>query len=66
MTSKLLDRDGIYICSHCFMRQFQLKEHCLFCGDLFSNWEEIQVDRFKLQEEALRKDESNIYGRNRN
>ena len=45
MLSKILTKNNIDYCSNCHMRQFNLKEHCFFCGNLFSNYESILIER---------------------
>lgn len=60
MVSTLKRRGDSYYCSRCEMRQFQLKPHCIFCGDLFSNFESIMVQRKQeqLSDEAKERKEN--------
>jgi len=38
---KLIYKNNSYFCDNCRMRQKQLKAYCCFCGEIFSNYEEI-------------------------
>lgn len=59
-----LKSDGYY-CSNCMMRQSGIPTHCYFCGDEFSNWEEVAYQAVMLDvEEERRKNESNFCRRN--
>ena len=67
MVSKLLKRSNTYICSNCRMRAWNITPHCKFCGNAFSNWEEVQIDLYneKFAEELEKyKNESNLSGKN--
>ena len=45
MVSKLIKKDNSYICSECKMRQpDDLKSNCFWCGNWFSNYEELMVE----------------------
>lgn len=53
-----------YYCSNCMIIQpFPLKTNCPFCGNYFSNYEEIIIKETKEQMEG-EKNESNLYGKN--
>ena len=43
MISKLLENKGVFYCSNCRMRQFDLKPNCLFCGNQFYNYEDVII-----------------------
>lgn len=58
MVSKILKKNNIFYCSNCRMRQFQIKTNCPFCGNMFSNYEEILIQQFN--EEERNKNESNL------
>lgn len=63
MVSKIMKNGDVYYCSNCRMRLFQLSYNCKFCGNLFSNYEDIIIKE-EIEHEKENKDESNIYGRN--
>ena len=52
MIAKLILKQNKYLCSNCYMQQFKIKESCIFCNAVFSNFEEILIDinKAKLQE----------------
>lgn len=43
MISKIQENNGIYYCSNCRVRQGNLKPNCVFCGNWFSNYEDILI-----------------------
>ena len=43
MVSKILQANDIYYCSNCRMRQPDLHPYCNFCGNEFSNYEELMI-----------------------
>jgi len=43
MISKIQENNGIYYCSNCRVRQCDLKPNCVFCGNWFSNYEDILI-----------------------
>ena len=47
MVSRLLKDKNTYFCSNCRMRQFDLRPNCVFCGNHFSNYEEIVIKEEK-------------------
>ena len=63
MVSKLIKKDYAYICSECRMRQPRLQDTCWWCGNLFSNFEEVLMKDFKENMEEALKNEGNIRGR---
>ena len=64
MVSNLVKNNSYYYCSHCMMRQLQINPNCYFCGNYFSNWEEVMIELFKEQEQEEMKNESNFHRRN--
>ncbi len=61
MTSKLVKKKNTYCCSNCMMRQPHLATNCWWCGNLFSNYEEIIIEN-AIEEEKI--NESNVYRKN--
>ena len=64
---------GPYYCSNCMMKQpnDNLKSTCFFCGNYFSNYEDIIIEedaeRFLLNmKESELQNESNLYRTNTN
>ena len=55
-----------YYCSNCMMMQpSPLKENCPFCGNYFSNYENIIIaEHIDITVEEVKSNESNIHGRN--
>lgn len=52
MTSKLIKRNDSYFCSECRMKQvYELQPWCIFCGNIFSNYESIVIEQIKEKEE---------------
>lgn len=53
MTSLLKHKDTKFYCSNCMMevrpQEGQLPITCLFCGCIFSNWEEIAIEEYKKE-----------------
>ena len=47
MISVIKKKGHSYYCSNCMMRQLDLRPNCIFCGNMFSNYE----DRL-MQEDA--------------
>lgn len=43
MISTIKQKGSTYYCSNCLMRQFELKPNCPFCGNMFSNYENMIV-----------------------
>ena len=68
MVSKILKNNNVYYCSNCRMRVMDLqKENCIFCGNLFSNWENIAIEYIRELESQKVEDirnESNICRKN--
>lgn len=63
MTTLLKNKNGVWFCLNCMMRQPEpLQSNCYFCGNMFSNWEAIQVKQY---EEEFQ-NENYLHGRNRN
>ena len=66
MTSKLVEKNDNYYCSNCMMRQPRVRVNCWWCGDLFSNYEEVLIKeinihaRLLIDKEEL-EDESDFY-----
>lgn len=46
----LREKDSKLYCSKCRMTQSRLQETCVFCGDLFSNYEEMLLKLYKKAE----------------
>lgn len=48
MIAKLIHKNDSWICSNCMMRQpTLLKANCWFCGNWFSNFEEISINSWQ-------------------
>ena len=63
MVAKLIERNGVWYCSNCMMKQPQPQDKCWWCDYIFSNIEEVLIkDVMSQYEEAIR-NESNIHGR---
>ena len=43
MVSKLEVKNDMYYCSNCMMRQPRVQENCFWCGNMFSNYEEMLI-----------------------
>ena len=41
MVAKLFKKQYYYYCSNCMMRQEGIPQNCHFCGDMFSNYEDV-------------------------
>ena len=67
MISTLKKRGDIYYCSNCQMRQLKLTPNCFFCGNLFSNYESVAIEKqkeeYNIKVKEL-KNESNLSGKN--
>lgn len=64
MTSKLVEKNDSYYCSNCMMRQPRIQVSCWWCGDIFSNYEEILIKdniRHLLIDKEELEDESDFY-----
>lgn len=48
--AKLIKKIDSYYCSNCFIKQPKLINKCIFCDNLFTNFEEILIENFKDQE----------------
>ena len=46
----LREKDNKLYCSKCRMTQPRLQETCVFCGDLFSNYEDMLLKLYKEAE----------------
>ena len=55
MISKLIKRGEQYSCSNCMMRQPTIKNCCWFCGNIFSNFEEVMLEIYDIIEEDKRR-----------
>lgn len=44
MVSQLKERDGNFYCSNCRVFQPKLKPFCLFCGDMFGNFNSVLTE----------------------
>lgn len=68
MTSKIIEKHNEYYCSNCMMRQQRIRASCWWCGNLFSNYEEMLIkdynERIKNLADGGIKDEDNLYGGN--
>ena len=40
-----------YYCSECRMRQKELRPYCEFCGETFSNYEDVLVEMYEDKRE---------------
>ena len=49
MVAKLKEKNSVYYCSNCRMRQYKLEPTCFFCEALFSNYEEVMIEIFKKE-----------------
>lgn len=63
MISKIQENNGIYYCSNCRMRQYDLKPNCVFCGNQFSNYERFIINKYeeKMKNKGEYQNESNDY-----
>ena len=43
MISRIIEKNGTYHCSNCLMRIYTLKSNCPFCGNWFSNYEDVVI-----------------------
>ena len=43
MVSKLIEKNNTYFCSNCLMRQPRVQENCFWCGNMFSNYEDMLI-----------------------
>ena len=43
MVSKLVQKNDIYFCSNCMMRQPRVQANCFWCGNMFSNYEDMLI-----------------------
>lgn len=61
MIAKLIHKNDNWICSNCMMRQpTPLKANCWFCGNWFSNFEEISINNWQDIEKDKNKYQSEI------
>ena len=68
MVATILKKNNKHYCSNCRIIQDKLKPTCVFCGNFFSNYEDILIQEDKEQfnlDIMEAQNESNIYGRNR-
>lgn len=49
MIAKLIQKLDSYYCSECRIKQ-PINEVCIFCGAIFSNYEELILDNYKDKE----------------
>lgn len=59
MIAELMEKNGVYYCSECRMRQFKPSYNCVFCGNLFSNFSSMKIKEF--EEERKDKNEESVY-----
>lgn len=67
MVSRLLKKkpeDEVYYCSNCMMRQPRILPNCFWCGNSFSNIEEVLRKDFNEKFEETLRNEDNIRRRN--
>ena len=64
MIANLILKNNDYYCSNCMMRQSQIRTQCSFCGDSFSNWENVQFEIYKEKEKEEIKNEENLRRKN--
>ena len=43
MISKLIEKNDTYFCSNCMMRQPRVQTNCFWCGNMFSNYEDMLI-----------------------
>ena len=53
MTSKLFKKQDQYYCSNCMMRQPRVQANCFWCGDMFSNYENMLIQDVNDHARAL-------------
>lgn len=55
MISRLIKKDtnDIYYCSNCRMRQPRVLENCFWCGNMFSNYEDVIIQDINNHAQAL-------------
>lgn len=63
MISKIQENNGIYYCSNCRMRQYDLKPNCVFCGNQFSNYESFIINKYEeeMKNKGEYQNESNVH-----
>ena len=55
MVAHLIDKCGDYFCSECRIRQpEELRPQCVFCGAVFSNYEDVLVYLYNKIEDDKR------------
>lgn len=59
LIAKLMEKNGVFYCSECRMRQFEPSYNCKFCGNLFSNFEDMRIEQF--EEERKDKNEESLH-----
>ena len=50
----ILKRDNVfksYYCSECRMCQQEMRPQCEFCGEVFSNFEEVILEKYEEEKE---------------
>ena len=53
MVSKIIEKRGKLCCSNCLMRLQTITPYCQYCGDNFSNYEEIITKIFMRATEPI-------------
>ena len=53
MVSKLIEKNNTYFCSNCLMRQPRIQENCFWCGNMFSNYEDMLIKDINDHARAL-------------
>lgn len=53
MTSTLFKKQDQYYCSNCMMRQPRVQANCFWCGDMFSNYENMLIQDVNDNARAL-------------
>ena len=48
----LIKKNNDYLCDNCYIKQPSVLEpYCIFCAQIFSNYEEVMINKFKEEQE---------------
>ena len=50
MIAQLLQKNSIFVCSKCRMKQPNIRPKCIFCDAIFSNYENIIIKNYNDEE----------------
>ena len=53
MISRLIQKKDQYFCSNCMMRQPHIIQNCFWCGNIFSNYEDMLIQDVNDHARAL-------------